>query len=492
MTEAGLPDHVDVLIIGGGISGIDAAYHMRRCRPNSSFAVLESADAIGGTWHTHRFPGIRSDSDLFTFGFGWKPWTGVPIATASEILTYLNEAIDENHLRDRIHLGHAVQSAEWSSDTKCWTVTVATSDDAAPRQVTCGFLWMCAGYYSHKQGYTPQWPDMDRFEGQIIHPQNWPDDLEYAGKKVVVIGSGATAATLVPAMTPSAGQVTMVQRSPTYYYPRPIMDDFNQTLSALNLPPEQYHDIMRRKFLHDSEVTARRAREEPDALAKDLLAGVTAYLGEDPGLERHFSPSYPPWRQRVALLPEGDMFTAIRDGNAEIVTDTIASFVPAGLRLGSGREIEADIVVTATGLTLCMFGGIALRIDGEPVNISDRVTHRGLMFSDLPNFATVFGYLRSSWTLRADLVSTYICRLFDHMDALNADTVMPRVPKTHGAMPLRPWIDPENFNPGYIMRGLDQMPRQGDRQPWIMTQDYFQDRDDFPLADLDDGTLVYR
>lgn len=485
------PEHVDVLIIGGGISGIDAAYHLRNHRPGTSFAVLEGADDIGGTWHTHRFPGIRSDSDLFTFGFSWKPWTGVPIATASEIMAYLNEAIDENDLRDTIRLNSRVVSAAWSSGEKRWTVTLQTGEDTAPKQMTCGFLWMCAGYYRHEQGYTPQWPGMADFEGQIVHPQNWPEDLDYAGKNVVVIGSGATAATLIPAMAPDAGSITMLQRSPTYYFARPMMDEFNQTLSALNLPAEQYHDIMRRKFLRDSELTVKRAREEPEALARDLLAGVNAYLGENHGLERHFTPSYPPWRQRLALLPEGDMFTAIRQGEAQVITDEIDRFLSHGLRLKSGQEIDADIVVTATGLSLSMFGRIALSVDGTAVDVSQHVTHRGLMFSDVPNFATVFGYLRSSWTLRADLVSIYICRMLDHMDARDARSITPKIPQQDRDMPLRPWIDPEDFNPGYIMRSLDQLPRQGDRQPWIMTQDFFRDRVDLPEADLDDGTLIY-
>ena len=484
-------DYLDVVIIGAGISGIDAAYHLGRHRPNTRFAILESKPAIGGTWHTHRFPGIRSDSDLFTFGFSWKPWTGVPIATAEEILRYLNEAIDENDIRDKIRFDSQVVAAEWSSETDTWTLTITQGPHAEPAKLRCGFLWACAGYFDQASGFTPDWPGMDRFQGQIVHPQNWPEDLDHIGKDILIIGSGATAATLVPAMAETARSVTMLQRSPTYYYPRPMMDEFSATLTALKLPDEWYHEIMRRKFLHESAETVRRSRDEPDTLAAELIDAARAYLGADYDIGTHFTPSYRPWRQRIAMLPDGDMFKAIRDGKAEVVTDQIDSFAADGLRLASGRMLMADIIVTATGLTLNVWGDISMTVDGAPVVASDCLTHRGIMFTGLPNFATVFGYLRSSWTLRADLVSHYICRVLDHMDAQGARAVVPKLPASDSGMTHRPWIDPENFNAGYILRGLDRLPKQGDRQPWLLTQDYFQDRIDLPGADLDDGTLVY-
>jgi len=484
-------EHFDVLIVGAGISGIDAAYHLGKNRPGSSFVILDAKPQIGGTWHTHTFPGIRSDSDLFTFGFSWKPWTGVPIGSAAEILNYLEEAIEENDIGRKIRFNHQIEKAEWSSDTQCWTLTVRRDANAPPVTLTSSFLWMCAGYFRHSEGYTPDWPGTDTFRGRIVHPQNWPQDLDHTGKNVVVIGSGATAATIVPAMAAEAAHVTMVQRSPTYYYPRTVMDEFNATLSALDLPDVWYHEIMRRKFLHESQITVQRSNTEPEVLAAELIGAARAYLGEDFDVDTHFTPSYRPWRQRIAVLPDGDMFAAIRAGKAEIITDHIDSFTEVGLRLASGKLVEADIIVTTTGLNLNMFGDIELVVDGETINPAQCFTHRGVMFTGLPNFATVFGYLRASWTLRADLVSDYICRLLDHMDTHGARSVTPMLRDEDCDMQERPWIDPENFNAGYIMRSLDILPKQGDRQPWVMTQDYYQDRNDLPSADLDDGSLVF-
>jgi cation diffusion facilitator CzcD-associated flavoprotein CzcO len=489
-TSAG-SEHADVLIIGAGISGIDAAYHLRKERPEASFAILDGKPDLGGTWHTHRFPGIRSDSDLFTFGFSWKPWTGVPIATADEILRYLIAAVDENNLRAHIRFGHEVVRADWSSARQLWTVTVRNVETSRTKTITCAVLWMCAGYYRHAEGYTPHWPGMDSFKGVIAHPQTWPEGLDHTDKRVVVIGSGATAATIVPKVSETAAHVIMLQRSPTYYYPRPVMDEFNATLNALDLPPEWVHEIMRRKFLHESQITVERSRTEPDALAADMINGAREYLGEGYDVATHFTPTYRPWRQRVAMVPDGDLFVAIREGRAEVVTDSIDRFTPTGLALQSGRTLDADIIVTATGLTLTMFGDIVISVDGRAVDPAECVTHRGIMFSDIPNFFNVFGYLRTSWTMRADLVSAYVIRMLAHMDAIGAGSVTPRLRAEDADMQIRPWIDPDNFNAGYIMRSLPALPRQGDRQPWIMTQDYYRDRDDLPSADLEDGTLIY-
>lgn len=483
-------DHFDVLIVGAGMSGIDAAYHLSRTLPDMRFAMLDSKDSFGGTWHTHRFPGIRSDSDLYTFGFKWKPWTGVPIATADEILRYLDEALDENDLRRHIRFGQTVRAARWNSGANLWTVTVERGGETVT--LTCRFLWMCSGYYRHTQGYQPDWPGMGDFTGQIVHPQHWPQDLDHTGKRVVVIGSGATAATLIPAMAETAAHVTMLQRSPTYYYPRPKRDELATTLQALDIPQDWVHEIMRRKFLQDGKTMVRRSREEPQAVAAELIGAAQAYLGPDYDVATHFTPSYRPWRQRVAMVPDGDLFVAIRSGQASVVTDTIKRITATGIELDSGQVLEADIIVTATGLTLSALGDVAFQVDGAPVDLTQSWTHRGVMLTGLPNLAMVFGYLRTSWTMRADLVSDYVCRLLAHMQDRGAASVTPALRDTDRDMPVRPWIDPENFNAGYILRALDVMPRQGDRQPWLMTQDYFDDRITLPAANLEDGTLVYR
>ena len=487
--NSALPCDLDVLVVGAGISGIDAAYHMSKNMRHLRFALVDSKDTFGGTWATHSFPGIRSDSDLFTFGFKWKPWTGVPIATAEEIRTYLGEAIAENGLDERIHYGHTVRRADWDSSRCIWTVTLDHAGET--RTVTCRFLWMCAGYYRHDKGYSPSWPGMGDFAGPIVHPQTWPEDLDYDGKRVVVIGSGATAATLIPAMAGRATHVTMLQRSPTYYFPRPMNDEFTTTLKALDLPPVWFHEIMRRKHLLEAETIARRAREEPDVVAAELIAAARAYLGDDYDVDTHFTPSYRPWRQRVAMIPDGDLFVAIRSGQASVVTDAITRFTRTGIDLESGKSLEADIIVSATGLILNTLGDVEFRVDGAAVTPSDSFTHRGIMLSGLPNLAMVFGYLRSSWTLRADMVSDYVCRLLTHMQARGADSVVPALRDQDQDMAARPWVDPENFNAGYIMRALERLPKQGDRQPWVMTQDYFDDRNTLPVADLEDGTLVY-
>ncbi|MDB9857283.1 NAD(P)/FAD-dependent oxidoreductase [Amylibacter sp.] len=482
--------HFDVLIIGAGISGIDAAHHLNTLRPGTSYAILESKSEIGGTWRTHKFPGIRSDSDLFTFGFAWKPWMGVPVATAAEILAYLEEAVDEIGAREKIKFDHKVLQADWCSDSCVWRVEV--EDGAGNVQtLTCGFLWTCAGYYNHAKGYTPHWAGMDDFIGTLVHPQCWPEGLKTEGKKVVLIGSGATAATILPALAGKAAALTMLQRSPTYYMARPQIDEFTETLNALDLPKEWYHEIMRRRFLHESEVFVERTKVEPDVVAAELVGVARTHLGDDYDVETHFTPSYAPWKQRVARIPDGDLFTAIRDGFVDVVTDEIERFTATGLVLKSGKVLDADIIVSATGLNLTMFGDVVLKVDGSVVDPAKTFTHRGVMFSGLPNLANVFGYFRSSWTMRAGLVSAYVCRLLEFIETMDIHAVTPQLRDEDGDMAQGPWIDPENFNAGYVMRSLDIMPRQGNKQPWIMTQDYYRDRVDLPAADLEDGTLVF-
>jgi cation diffusion facilitator CzcD-associated flavoprotein CzcO len=483
--------HVDVLIVGAGISGIDAAYHLQQNFPSRTFVMLETQESFGGTWLTHKYPGIRSDSDLFTFGYKWKPWMSAPIATAEEILKYLREAIDNNNLEPHIRYRRKVKSASWSSEARQWTVVAEDLETGDQQAYTCNFLWMCQGYYHHAQGYTPEWPGMDRFTGLIVHPQTWPEDLDYKGKKVVVIGSGATAATIVPAMAADCAHITMVQRSPTYFAPGLNRNELADTLRQLEVPDEWTHEIVRRKILHDQQEITRRSFEEPEKLKEELLAGARAYLGEDFDIDTHFTPKYRPWQQRLAFIPDGDLFQGIASGKASVVTDQIESFTDKGLLLKSGKELEADIIVTATGFDLCVLGDVAFTVDGERVDFSKTVGYRGFMFTGVPNMAWVFGYFRASWTLRADLISEYVCRIFKHMEEIGAAVVTPRLRPEDAGMNVRSWVDPDNFNPGYLTRSMHLMPLQGDRDPWVFTQDYWREKDEFPVADLDDGALDY-
>jgi cation diffusion facilitator CzcD-associated flavoprotein CzcO len=495
------PEDLDVLIVGAGISGIGAAYHLQQHCPDKRFVVLESQAGFGGTWRTHRYPGVRSDSDLFTFGYRFKPWAGKPIATAAEILAYLGEVIADNALAPRIRYGHVITAADWSGAAQRWRVTgqVQQPDrDGAPQapqtvQFTAKFLWMCQGYYRHAQGYTPDWPGMDSFKGRVVHPQTWPNDLDLRGQQVVVIGSGATAATLIPAIAGHCAHVTMLQRSPTFFITGRNANELADTLRQLDLPPAWTHEIVRRKLLFDQAAFTKRCLAEPDAVRADLLAGVRAALGPEHAdlVEQHFNPRYRPWQQRIAFVPDGDLFKAVRDGQASVVTDEIASFTEAGLRLASGRELAADTVVSATGFDLSVLGDINFSIDGQPLRLDQTVAYRGAMFSGVPNLAWVFGYFRASWTLRADLLGDFVCRLLQHMDAIGAAVVTPTLRAQDEGMALLPWVDPADFNPGYMARGVAQLPRQGAHQPWRHSQDYWTEKDELPAADLDDGALVY-
>lgn len=483
--------HFDVLVIGAGISGIDAAYHLKKYLPERSFCVLESQGAFGGTWKTHTYPGIRSDSDLYTFGFGWKPWVGPPIAAAPEILNYLSEAIEEQGLGDAIHYRHKVRSASWSNQDKRWNLLVENLDTGEQLAFTTNFLWMCQGYYDHDKPYTPTWPGMDDYKGRIVHPQLWPEDLDYSDKKVLVIGSGATAATIVPAMAGKCKHITMLQRSPTFFYPRPNIDELAETLRPLDLPPEWTHEIVRRNILMMQEELVTRSAEEPEAVKAELLAAAREFLGDDFDIDKHFTPRYRPWQQRVAVIPDGDLFTGLREGLATVVTDEIETFTEKGVLLKSGEEIEADLIVTATGFQLLVLGGIAFDVDGKPVDLADSVTWHGIMFTGVPNLAWVFGYFRASWTLRADLIAEMLIRMFGHMDATGASVVTPQLRAEDSDMQLKPWIEADNFNPGYLQRSLHLMPKQGDQEPWLFTQDYWYEKEAFPEAEVDDGALRY-
>jgi cation diffusion facilitator CzcD-associated flavoprotein CzcO len=486
-------EHVDVLVVGAGISGIGAAYHLTHRLPDTSFVVLESQHGYGGTWLTHNYPGIRSDSDLHTFGYGFKPWLGKPIATAAEILAYLGEVIDENDLARHIRYDHTIATAEWSSERRRWTLTGTNTATGEPFTISAGFLDMCQGYFRHSKGYQPTWPGMQRFAGTIVHPQEWPDDLDYRDKRVVVIGSGASAATIIPAIAPDVEHVTMLQRSPTYFRAGRNVNELAETLREVDTPEEWVHEIVRRRMLFEGAVFTDRCFSEPEVTRDELLGVVRARLKPELQhlVEDAFTPSYLPWRERIAFVPDGDLFEAINSGKASVVTGHIDSFTESGIRLESGEHLDADIVVTATGFDLNVLGDIAFTIDGEPLQFHDTVTYHGAMFTGVPNMVWVFGYFRAAWTLRSDMLAEFMCRLIGHMRDKGAQVVVPRLQPGDEDMQLLPWIEPENFNPGYIRRGLHLLPHQGDRSPWLHLQDYWREKDIIPNIDLDDGTLAF-
>ncbi len=484
-------EHFDVLIVGAGISGVGGAYHLTTQCPDKSFVVLEALDNYGGTWWTHRYPGIRSDSDLHTFGYRFKPWTSAPIATAAEILAYMGEVIAENNLAPHIRYSHKILSANWSSERNQWTIEATRTDTNEAVQFTANFLWMCQGYYRHSEGYTPHWDGMESFKGTIVHPQTWPEDLDYKGKTVVVIGSGATAATLLPAIANDCAHVTMLQRSPTYFRTGRNAIALAEELRVLGIQEEWIHEIVRRKILYEQDVFTRRSFTEPEKVKQELLGAVRAELGPDYDIATHFTPSYRPWRQRIAFVPDADLFRGIASGKASVVTDEIERFTETGIQLKSGKALNADIIITATGFHLNVLGDIEFSIDDKPLVFSDTVTYRGMMFTGVPNMVWVFGYFRASWTLRADLVADFVCRLLKHMDAKGVHQVTPALRPEDKDMPLLPWIDPENFNPGYIMRGMHLLPKRGDKPEWQHNQDYWAEKDQFPAIDLDDKAFVY-
>jgi cation diffusion facilitator CzcD-associated flavoprotein CzcO len=484
-------DHVDVLIAGAGISGIGAAYHLTKQCPGTTFVVLESQDHFGGTWWTHRYPGIRSDSDLFTFGYRFKPWTGAPIAAAQEILAYMGEVIEDNDLARHIRYHHRITDARWSSADAQWTIEGVRTDTGQPVRFTANFLLMCQGYYRHSEGYTPDWDGMADYTGVLVHPQLWPDDLDYKGKNVLLIGSGATAATLIPAIAADCGHITMLQRSPTYFRIGRNAIELADELRRLQIDPAWIHEIVRKKILYEQDAFTRRTFTEPEKVKQELIGAVQALLGPDFDVATHFTPRYRPWQQRLAYVPDADLFHAIRSGKASVATGEIERFTAKGVLLKSGETLEADIIITATGFNLSVLGDIAFAIDGKPLNFADTVTYRGMMFTGVPNMAWVFGYFRASWTLRADLVADFVCRLLNHMQARGVHSVVPVLRPEDADMKLLDWIDPENFNPGYMMRGMHLLPKRGDKPEWQHTQDYWTEKDVLPAIDLDEAALVY-
>jgi len=496
--EANVSDHAtgeqfDVIIIGAGISGLGAACHLQRECPGKSYVILEARAAIGGTWDLFRYPGIRSDSDLYTYGYDFKPWYGRPIATAAEILRYLHEVVDEHNLAPHLRFGHRVSAAAWSTAAAQWTVAT-TNAAGESRSFTGNFLLLCQGYYNYQAGYRPHFPGEEEFQGRIIHPQAWPEDLDYTDKRLIVIGSGATAATVVPAVADRVAHVVQLQRSPSYYLPvenRSEDDALLKELRALDLPPEWLYEIKRRKNLQESRTFTERALNAPETVKAELRALTAAFLPADYDLATHFTPRYDPWRERLCLLPEGDFLRAVAAGKASVVTGEIARFVPEGILLQSGELLPADIIVTATGIELCALGNIAFIVDETRVHIPHTWTYRGVMLSNMPNLAWIFGYIRSSWTLRADLIAHFVCRLLNQMDERGMRQCTPRLRPADIGMPAKPFIDPADFAPGYMRRGADRLPKQGDRDPWTNCQDYYAEQAFFPTFAFDDGVLQF-
>jgi cation diffusion facilitator CzcD-associated flavoprotein CzcO len=492
MTTKVKSEHFDTLIVGAGISGVGAAYHLQSQCPEQRFVMLEGLDSFGGTWHMHRYPGIRSDSDLHTFGYRFKPWIGAPIASAEEILKYMGEVIDENKLDEHIRYQHKVETADWSNADQQWTLKGTRQDTGEAVEFTANFLWMCQGYYEHAKGYTPEWEGMKNFKGQVIHPQTWPEDLDYKNKQVVVIGSGATAATVVPAIAADTAHTTVLQRSPTYFIPGRNENELAEQLRALDVDETWVHEIARRQILKTQAEFTERAFAEPEVVKEELLGAVRAFLGPDYDIDKHFTPKYRPWRQRIAFVPDGDIFQGIRSGKASMETDEIDHFTEKGILLKSGKELPADIVITATGFNLSVLGGIHFSIDGKPIDFADTVTYRGMMFTGVPNMVWIFGYFRASWTLRVDIIGDFVCRLLEYMQAKGLKSVVPVLRPEDKDMPLLPWIDPENFNPGYLMRSMHLMPKRGDKPEWQHTQDYWLEKDELPKIDLEDSAFAYK
>ncbi|MCB1644093.1 MAG: NAD(P)/FAD-dependent oxidoreductase [Pseudomonadales bacterium] len=483
--------HVDVVIVGAGISGIGSAYHLQDQCPEKSYAILEMKDTFGGTWETHKYPGVRSDSDLYTFGYRFKPWVGAPIASAEEILKYMNEVIEENGIAQHINYGHRIVNCAFSRESNLWTVTAVRQSDNQTVVFTCNFLWMCQGYYDHENPYVPEWPGMDQYKGQFVHAQLWDPNIDYTGKKVLVIGSGATAATVIPAFAEKAEHVTMLQRSPTYFFCSENKNELADRLREIGIDEPTIHRVVRAQIMYDQDMMTRRCQEEPDAVFEELKMLVRMYAGEDFQFEPHFTPKYRVWQQRLAFCPEGDIFRAAVEGKLTPVTDTLETFTEKGVRTSSGEEIEADIIVAATGFNLSVMGNIPFEVDGEAVDWSKTVNYRGMMFTGVPNLLWVMGYFRASWTLRVDMLGDFVCNLLNHMDAKGVQRVEVALRKEDADMELLPWIESDNFNPSYLMRGLDQMPRRGSKPEWRHNQDYWRERDEIPNINLDSEEFIY-
>lgn len=461
---------VDVLIVGAGLSGIGAACRLRTAVPEASFAILEARDASGGTWDLFRYPGVRSDSDMYTLGYDFRPWAGTSaLAGGGEILAYVRATAAEYGVDERVEYGLRVTAAEWSGESARWTVTVTGTASGETTTRTCAFLYLCTGYYRYDEGYRPEWPGTDAYTGTFIHPQHWPEDLEVVGKRIVVIGSGATAVTLVPALARLGAHVTMLQRSPSYVFSLPAHDAVAALLARL-LPRRAAYATARWKNIKLTTAIYRLCQRYPRQARALLQSGVRRRLPAGFDVEKHFAPRYDPWDQRMCLVPDADLFEAIGSGAAEVVTDRIETFTPTGLRLNSGTELEADVVVSATGLTLLPLGGIELAVDGEPVRVPEHVVYKGMMLDGVPNLVFALGYTNASWTLKVDLVSAFFARLLRHMRTRGLRVAVPRLPRT--PMATAPFIE---MSSGYFERSRRMLPLQGEAAPWRLRQHYAKD-----------------
>ncbi|MEA1942019.1 MAG: NAD(P)/FAD-dependent oxidoreductase [Pseudomonadota bacterium] len=482
MNEAS-SDVLDVVIVGAGLSGVGAAYHLQTRCPERSYAILESRDAMGGTWDLFRYPGIRSDSDMYTFGYAFRPWTnGKVFADGPSIREYIEDTARESGIDQHIRFGHRVVGADWDSEAGLWTVTAEHGGERVV--LTCRFVMLCSGYYRYDQGYMPDFPGQEDFRGEIVHPQLWREDLDYSGKRVVIIGSGATAVTLVPAMAETAAHVTMLQRSPTYIAARPSRDGFADFARRV-LPTRLAYFVSRVKNIALSIYVYQLSRRFPAFVKRQVIKHVREELGEGFDVEKHFTPTYNPWDQRFCLAPDGDFFHALRDGTASIVTDHIDCFTETGIRLKSGEEIEADIIVPATGLDMQLAGGSRLSLDGQPVEPKDLYTYRGMMLGNMPNLALAFGYTNASWTLKVDLTCERVCRMLNYMERTGTDIAVAIPPDDLTPAPLL------DFSSGYVQRALPHLPKQGSRAPWRTYQNYLRDMLAIRYGRLEDGHMRF-
>jgi monooxygenase len=482
------PEHFDVLIVGAGLSGIDAAHHLQKLCPDRTYVILEQRGRIGGTWDLFRYPGIRSDSDMLTMSYSFRPWTGAKmISPGEDIREYVAGTAREEGIDRNIRFRHEIKRADWSSEEAAWTVNAfrTLSDGRTePVTITCNFLFSCAGYYRYSSGYAPDFPNIGSFRGRVIHPQAWPEHLDYAGKRIVIIGSGATAVTLVPALAESAAHVTMLQRSPTYIVSMPSEDAIANRLRGM-LPARWAYRLIRWKNIALMMYIYQLARRFPNFVKKGLVKKVAEALGPGYDVATNFTPRYDPWTQRLCLIPDADLFAAIRSGRASVVTGHIETFTETGIRLQSGAELEADIVITATGLVMQAFGGAQISVDGRMVDAAQTLAYKGVMMSSVPNLASIFGYINASWTLKADLICTYVCRLLNFMERKGVRQVTPKT----GDTPAAPFV--ENFSSGYIQRALESWPKQGTKTPWRVHQNYIRDVLSLKWAPIDDGALEF-
>jgi cation diffusion facilitator CzcD-associated flavoprotein CzcO len=480
------PEHFDVLLVGAGLSGIGAAWHLQQRCPGRRYVILESRDAIGGTWDLFRYPGIRSDSDMYTLGYSFRPWEEAKaIADGASILRYVRDTADRSGIDPHIRFRHHVRSASWSSADARWSVEAELGGSGEAVRFTCNWLHMCSGYYDYAAGHDPQFESSEDFRGRIVRPQFWPEDLDYRGKRVVVIGSGATAVTIVPEMAKDAAHVVMLQRSPTYMVSRPSSDGIADALRK-TLPSHLAYHIVRWKNVLLQMLFFKLARSRPAKVKEKLLDEVKKLLPEGYDVGTHFTPRYNPWDQRLCLVPDADMFEAIGRGSASIVTGEIERFTPGGIRLKTGEEIEADIVVTATGLKLQLLSDVEFTVDGERRNLSRAMTYRGMMFSDVPNLSYSFGYTNASWTLKADLTSAYLCRLLNHLKKTGTDIALPEHDPDVEEVPFL------DFTSGYVQRAVDILPKQGSKKPWKLHQNYALDMASLKFSSVEDGVLRFR